>query len=293
MVVSDLGSNTIRFLEYDCQKEKRIKEFEKIIRTAEGLIKTKKISNEAVERIFKAIDEAKERLKFKECIGVATSAFRVARNGKEIIEKINQRGDCFFKIISEKEEAHLAFSAVQHFLKRGLIYEKRFVTVDLGGGSTEIIFYHNKQVIFKSFKVGIVTIANRCKGKNLNICIEKHLKKIYKFIKREKAVNLFVAIAGTPTTMVAFKKGIDYQNYNFSKINGEELKEREIDKILQQLLRMPFKEREKWVGVGRSDLIVVGVKILQKIFQQFKLKKIKVVDDSIREALAFKNCKKK
>jgi exopolyphosphatase/guanosine-5'-triphosphate,3'-diphosphate pyrophosphatase len=48
MIAIDLGSNTLRLLEYDCTSVKKISEFEKIVKTADGLAEHGIINNEAV-----------------------------------------------------------------------------------------------------------------------------------------------------------------------------------------------------------------------------------------------------
>ncbi len=38
MIAIDLGSNTLRVLEYDCTTRKQISEYEKTVKTADGLV---------------------------------------------------------------------------------------------------------------------------------------------------------------------------------------------------------------------------------------------------------------
>ena len=58
MIAIDLGSNTIRIVKWDCEKNEKIAEYEKIIKTADNLVNTKEISKEALKRIIEAINEA-------------------------------------------------------------------------------------------------------------------------------------------------------------------------------------------------------------------------------------------
>ena len=70
MVAIDLGSNTIRMIEYDCDKKEVLNSFEKIVKTADKLVDSGVISDETIDRIVKAIEEAKEKLNFTDVVAV-------------------------------------------------------------------------------------------------------------------------------------------------------------------------------------------------------------------------------
>ncbi len=101
---------------------------------------------------------------------------------------------------------------------------------------------------------------------------------------------MFVATAGTPTTIAAFKQGLDYAHYDVEKVNGTVLSLQDLDEALERLLSMNTKERERWVGVGRDDLIVAGVLIVKSIMIAAGFKTMLVIDDGLREGLALQKC---
>ena len=135
MIAIDLGSNTIRVVKWDCKENKKIAEFEKIIKTADKLVETKEISPEAVERIIEAINEAKEKIGFDDkIIAVATEALRAAKNKDEVIKKIKESTGVEFKIISSQEEAKYVAIAVENCLEKCGYDSRNFFLVDIGGG---------------------------------------------------------------------------------------------------------------------------------------------------------------
>ena len=88
MISCDLGSNTIRFVEIDCKTKKRVKEFERIVKTADGLSSSGVVSDEAVERVVSAINDAKDIFDFsKGVVAVTTQAIRVAKNQDEVLNR--------------------------------------------------------------------------------------------------------------------------------------------------------------------------------------------------------------
>lgn len=83
---------------------------------------------------------------------VATSAYRDAKNGKEVISAAGKASGLNVEIISGDEEArltHLSFIPPKQWAK------DYFMFVDVGGGSTEISLVHEGKLLFgHSFKVG-------------------------------------------------------------------------------------------------------------------------------------------
>ena len=294
MVAIDLGSNTIRFVEYDCKDKKIINSFEKIVKTADKLVNTGVISDEAVDRIIQAINEAKEKLSFNEVVAIATEALRQANNKDEVLQKIKQSTNIEFKIISAQEEAYYTTLAVEDFLSKHYTYKNMFL-VDIGGGSTELILKTKKELISESFKIGIVTISQKYKSiEALEYGIKKDVKPFRDFINFIKASympDIFVASSGTPTTLAALKVGLDYSTYDPQKVNGVTLNIQEIDYWMDKLLKMEKSKREKLVGVGRGDLIVSGIMIFKEIFRLSGFKECIVCDNGVREGIAIDYCK--
>ena len=113
MIGIDLGSNTIRFIQYSEEKNGFIKEYEAVVRTAENLSSTGQISKTATRRIIQAILEAEKILDFDtEISAVATAAFRNAKNSLDVIKEIYDKTSIKFTIISGELEAKLTALSV-------------------------------------------------------------------------------------------------------------------------------------------------------------------------------------
>ncbi len=290
----DLGSNTLSIIKYDCSSANAVATYEKIVRTAQNLAKSGVISKEAIEAIINALLEAKKKLDFNNCKikAVATEALRVAKNSQEVVQEIKEKTGISFEIISPKTEALLTLNAVKKRLEL-LGINNDFILIDIGGGSTEISFFIKGEIITKSFKLGIVTVANIAKDLNdIKDLIDKKSKDIKEFVKDFDIKNLeFVATAGTPTTIAAMKLGLTYETYNPNLVNGVILEFSDLDFYLEKLLNMSKKDREIAVGVGRDDLIVAGVLILRKIYEILNKDKAIIVDDGLKEGVALLLCK--
>ncbi len=255
------------------------------------------IHHAAVDRVIYAIKEAQAKIDFlhDEVKGVTTEAIRRAANSADVLQRIEKETGVSFEIISGEEEARLTLTAVKHRLAKLHFASKSFVLVDIGGASTELIFNFPDRVISRSFPVGIVTIAQKYQDLET---IAEALPRVTHDLERfcmetyteQGKVDAFIATAGTPTTVAAMKVGQTYACYDAKKINGTTILREELDFYLDKLLAMPLEEREKAVGVGRSDLIAAGILIYKQIFTVVEFGSCMVIDDGLREGLALESC---
>lgn len=297
MIAIDLGSNTLRVLEYDCNTSKQIGSYEKVVKTADGLAKYGCINDAAVSRVIAAIKEVQEKIDFfsQPIKAVTTEAIRRASNANEVLKHITKETGVIFEIISGDEEARLTLLAVQNRLIKLHYASETFVLIDIGGGSTELIFHYGSETISKSFPIGIVTIAQTYQSlDNIQKALPKEMFEMQMFCAEvydtKGKPSSFVATAGTPTTVAAMKLGFNYETYEASKINGTSLQKEELDFYLKKLLSLPFEEREITVGTGRSDLISAGILIYKQLYIMLEYETCVVVDDGLREGVALEMC---
>jgi len=300
MIAIDLGSNTLRVLEYDCKTSKQIVAYEKVVKTADGLAEFGTINDDAIGRVISAIKEAQEKIDFSSqpIKAVTTEAVRRASNSKYVLEQIERKTAVSFEIISGEEEARLTLSAVKNRLTKLHYASDTFVLVDIGGGSTELIFHYKNEMISRSFPIGIVTIAQTYTTlENIQKVLPREMLDMQMFCAEIFSIHgkphSFVATAGTPTTVAAMKLGFNYETYDASKINGTSLEKNELDFYLQKLLDMPFEEREIAVGTGRSDLIAAGILIYKHLYTLLEFDSGIVIDDGLREGVILDMCKER
>ncbi len=288
----DLGSNSFRVLIYDCKNHKGIGDFETSVGTADGLEQTGKVSKEAINRIINAINESIQKLHYTphKAIARTTAAMRRATNSKEVIKYIKKETGVDFKIIEPVEEARLTLLAVVYALKRHKLNDKKFILVDIGGGSTELIIKDNYKIYKKSFDVGIVTLSQT---KNSLDVLEDYKNQMKEFVSSYN-LNLnefdFVSTAGTPTTIAALKLGMNYSTYDKHKINGTNVDLKDLENCLEIFKSNTSQYLEALVGTGRQDYIVTGVNIYQMIFDILEKKSSVVFDDGLREGIAINSC---
>jgi len=290
----DLGSNTIRGILYDSQEDRFLCQYEKIVRTAEGLVESKIVSDSAIKRIIEAINEAKECYGAFEDLSikaVTTEAIRRAENQDKVLEEIYRATGVRFETISGYEEAKFTMEAVRYRLKKLGIDSKSVLLIDIGGGSTEISIYNDSKFDAKTFPIGILTLTQEAKDlKSKEELLKRSLKEFREYISTLDSNILskatFVTTAGTPTTISAILYGLDYFSYDANIINGSTVTLDDIDNVAKKLHSMSNEELTRAVGRGREDLIDTGILILKEIYRLVGRDRAIVIDDGLREGVA-------
>jgi exopolyphosphatase/guanosine-5'-triphosphate,3'-diphosphate pyrophosphatase len=170
----DIGSNAARLLISDVVKNNEGKpDFNKLnlvrvpLRLGFDVFERKEISPEKEAMILKTIQAYKcltDVYEVKHIKACATSAMRDASNGRTIIERIKSETGIEIKIISGDEEASIIYE--NHFAEK-LDKDHSYLYIDVGGGSTELTFFSESQLMFKeSFNIGTIRLLkNQVKEK--------------------------------------------------------------------------------------------------------------------------------
>jgi exopolyphosphatase/guanosine-5'-triphosphate,3'-diphosphate pyrophosphatase len=170
----DIGSNAARLLISDVVKNSQGKpDFNKLnlvrvpLRLGFDVFEKKEISPEKEEMIVKTIQAYKcltdiyEVRYIKAC---ATSAMRDAVNSHRILQRVLLETGIEIKIITGDEEASVIYES---HIAENLDKDHSYLYIDVGGGSTELTFFSDNQMIFKdSFNIGTIRLLkNQVKDK--------------------------------------------------------------------------------------------------------------------------------
>lgn len=156
--VIDIGTNTFNLLIAEFYEKKWTVIYNQKIGVLLGMggITSKILTEDAMARGIKAM------VKFKSIcddytvhpIAIGTSALRDAKNKNIFISAVHKETDIKIDVISGDKEAEYIFKGV----KKTFIHDSG-VIMDIGGGSTEIIYFKNNQIIKKkSFDIGVSRI---------------------------------------------------------------------------------------------------------------------------------------
>ena len=159
----DIGSNAVRLqivrtVENDPGKEpfKKV-EFVRIpVRLGDDAFKDKHISKDKRKMFLKAMAAYKfmlEAFEVDHYMACATSAMREAKNAEKLANLVQEKLGLKIQIINGKKESELILNSVQHLFQK----DKNYLTIDVGGGSTEMTLISNCKIINSvSFDLGTV-----------------------------------------------------------------------------------------------------------------------------------------
>jgi exopolyphosphatase/guanosine-5'-triphosphate,3'-diphosphate pyrophosphatase len=163
----DIGSNAARLLINEVKVRDGKTEFVKLnllripLRLGMDVFTMGKIGDERrnmVMESMKIFSDLMKIYKVEHYRACATSAMRDAANGREIIEKVKQNSGIEIEIISGDEEASLIY---ENHAEEGLDKSFAYLYIDVGGGSTELTFYENDEMLYeKSFNIGTIRLLN-------------------------------------------------------------------------------------------------------------------------------------
>ncbi|MGN6247155.1 MAG: Ppx/GppA phosphatase family protein [Ginsengibacter sp.] len=162
----DIGSNAARLLITEAVLDKKnTVSFTKLslvrvpLRLGFDVFDTGKISDKKVDLLlhtikgFKHVAEAYQVKAMKSC---ATSAMRDAENSSKIVDRIKEETGIDIEVISGSDEASLVF---ENHIAENLDKDHSYLYIDVGGGSTELTFFSNNELIFTdSFPIGTIRL---------------------------------------------------------------------------------------------------------------------------------------
>ncbi len=289
----DIGSNTVLLLIAKVKKDNNlllpIQNYYRSPRIGAGIDYNRVISDEAIYRLMNVLEEYREIISKFSCnktLVVGTYSLRNARNSHIISRKIRELFGWELKIVTGEEEAALSFlGAAFPFYANNLCR-----VIDIGGGSTELIFGDSKKIIYKnSFNVGVVTLTEKFQKEFLSlnpnlVLIENYVKEVFSYKLYQSNRNYHtIAIAGTPTTLSCIKQNLKV--YSEEKVEGSKLTKHDLIKMIEILKMMSPEQVKKRFGnvvSGREDVLLSGTIILKCLMDLLNTEELTVSAKGLR-----------
>jgi exopolyphosphatase / guanosine-5'-triphosphate,3'-diphosphate pyrophosphatase len=160
----DIGSNTTRLLVAEPQEGqlRKVMEQRAYTRIGKGASKNGKITAEKIAEVAEVVTR---QVRLAHEMGaeviktVATAAIREAKNRDKVVKEIEEAAGVEVSVLDEEEEGRLAFIGATKSL--GHPVEGKIAVVDVGGGSSEIVYGTLAEGVtdVKSFKIGSGSLA--------------------------------------------------------------------------------------------------------------------------------------
>ena len=291
--IIDIGSNTIRLVLYQYDKEEGLRELgniKTVARLRTYIQPSGEMSEEGIQLLtdtlltFKAILDDFEIVDVK---AVATAAIRQATNQDSILALMKERTGIEIDLLTGDEEATYGYLAVAYSLGT-----PSAVTIDIGGGSTEITVFKDKQLQHThSFPFGTVSLKQRfVKGDILN---SNERKDLINFVKEQflslswiKGIQLpIIGIGGSARNVAQIHQ--QQREYPLASVHGYEIPKQELQELRNYLSHMSYDELKQLDGLStdRADIIEPAIEVFCALMDVVQSKVFQLTKKGLREGI--------
>ena len=288
--IIDIGSNSMRMVVLE--KSSRfafslINETKSKVKISEGCYENggnlQEIPMQRAYEALKSFLNISNALKSRKIFCVATSALRDAPNSKIFLNRVKNGLGLNIKIINGEKEAYYGGVATSNLLP-----DDNFVTVDIGGGSTEFCFVKDGKITKSiSLDVGTVRLKELYFNKNNLDGAKKYildsLKKVFEL--KEEIPSKVVGIGGS----IRFLSKLIMQknSYPLDAIHGFTYSVKSEQKLFSDILKTKTIDDLEKIGVKRDriDTIKEGTFIFKTILDELKTKTVVTSGVGVREGV--------
>ena len=290
----DVGTNTVLMLIAEAAPGElsEILDVSLITRLGEGLKEKGHLSDEAMDRTFRALEEYRriiEENRVREVLCVGTSALREAANSEVFLRMVREGLQIPIRVISEGDEAFYTYLSVKQdrLLDAGMA-----LIADIGGGSTEVIKGDNSRFLdFVSLPVGSVKLTEMFIKHDPPLeeelsALADHVRGLFRF-PFDGSGDIFVGTGGTITNLASIVLGLEA--FEADKVHALKVSMREIEKVIETIKGLRTHERRAVKGMekGREDLILQGIILLREIMLYFGMVAVTVSTRGVRHGVLY------
>lgn len=295
--IIDIGSNSARMAIFEKTSHHAfhlIHEVKGRVRIGEGAYNFGGVLQKpAMKRAFTTLEEFSSIIKSYRCSKVlclATSALRDAPNAKEFLQEVHQKLHLSIQIIDGKKEAYYGAIGALNYLKK---FDSA-VTIDIGGGSTELAKIENGKIIDTiSLNVGTVRLKELFFDKKAPLTqIQAYLNnEVNKVPESFKCANA-IAIGGTLRSLA--KIIMERTQYPLKTVHAFEYEIKDESALVDAIVKADVLELKNFgVRKDRFDTMREGCIIFQSLYEKLSTKRIITSGAGIREGAYLHNLLRK
>jgi exopolyphosphatase / guanosine-5'-triphosphate,3'-diphosphate pyrophosphatase len=295
----DLGTNNCRLLVARPLADgfEVVDSFSRIVRLGEGLAASGWLKEGAMARTIAALRVC-GRIMARHGVGqarcVATEACRRALNGPEFLARVRRATGIELEILEHEQEAQLALLGCLPLIERSA---GPALLVDIGGGSTEILWFDHDAVMGRpssvSLPIGVVALSEAFTSEPDPATFEAMVSYVRAAIESVRVLRFgarpppgqLIGTSGTITTLAALH--LDLRRYDRRRIDGLVLDRADVTAVSERLRAMTNAARaaHPCIGPGRADLVVAGCAILESVLRTWPATILRVADRGLREGI--------
>jgi exopolyphosphatase/guanosine-5'-triphosphate,3'-diphosphate pyrophosphatase len=286
--------------------------FSRIIRLGEGVSRTGRLSDLAIDRALEALAICRDKMHDRGVSRahlIATEACRAALNGGEFVERVRDVVGLDLEVINRELEATLAATGCTPLIDPEA---EGVLLFDIGGGSSEIVLMGSQPAqsgpplptmrAWASLPVGVVVLAERYGGIAVDRPLfERMVDDVTQYVRPFAVSHLIdvspervhlLGTSGTVTTIAGVH--LRLRRYERRRVDGCWMRDHEIEQVIEELLAMDHAARadNPCIGPERADLVLAGCAIMEAIRRAFPSKRLRVADRGLREGILIQMMRK-
>ena len=290
----DIGSNSTNLLITDSSG----KTLERIVRSTRlgaGLTQTRSLSAESIDRTVTCLSEyalTMKTHKVTEMRVVATAACRAADNTKEFFEKVNFSSGLEPEIISGEQEGAFAYRGATKSFTNSL--DSQTLVIDIGGGSTELMFGTISLKTAISIPFGAVTLSESelhrdpPRPEELTNAISLVSDAVDDAVHMNPDLanaDRVIGVAGTIVTIAAVELGL--KQFDPEKLHAMRLTRQAVEDVFRTLATEPLVDRVFNPGLprDRADIIVGGCCLLVAVMRRLQIPELIVSQHNLLDGI--------
>jgi exopolyphosphatase/guanosine-5'-triphosphate,3'-diphosphate pyrophosphatase len=252
------------------------------VRPGEGLFTTGIIGKDVAGRLVATLRRYASVCKRHgaQVRAVATSALREAKNRDEIVRRVKRDAGLTLEVVSGREEARLICLGVL----TGKPAQQKSLCIDLGGGSTEIIFAEGEQPKdLWSVDIGAVRMTELFEVRGT--VPRRKLTLMRSFARELMEESIPYGIRGLPGSALG-SSGTIGAIVAYARSEGVgHASLLEISRTVEELADLDLEKRRKRFDPRRADIVTAGAVILESVMKHLKVQTITAVDRGLREGV--------
>lgn len=289
----DIGSNALRLIVADVDKDRRVEVFERLrepVRLGQDVFTQGFISEPTIERALKSLEQFAGVMNRRGVVrskAVATSALRDAANREQFTDRVKKELGIEISVIVAQEEARLIHLAVCDKVETG---RKLALLVDIGGGSVELTLTSDRRIISTvSFDIGVVRLMCELRGKKLdelefNQMVHEYVTGLKKDLKKalgSQKIDICVGTGGNIESIGELCKSLLGAEAN------EVIPVEHLNTLVKKLQSASYESRIREMGLrpDRADVIVPAAIVLQRIARYAAIGEILAPGVGVRDGL--------
>ena len=290
----DIGSNSVLMLVVDHTPDGFVKvdDLVAVPRISQGLDASGVLAEPAIARVEAVLAELRahaDALGVDAMVATGTAPFRRSGNGADVAERLGAALGARIDIVTGEHEAELSLLAT----RRAFAELDRFVVVDIGGASTEVIVVDGDRVQSTSLDIGSVRLTERCVEDATRPLAARDRRAIDAAIDAAfddhrlgalvgDGQRPLIGIAGTVTTVATVSLELD--EWDDEKVHGLTLTRDEVRRIADALPLLTATQRAALPGLPapRADVLPAGTRLLWRLIDACDADGVTVSDRGTR-----------